>query len=522
MAISSIHFASGHSGYFDHNSRESHTNNAIFSDEENYCSATKSEAFEVFKNELKSRTEAYENRTGQKLQKNTQTHISAIFNFNKDTTPEQAHKVCEYLEKVLDTKVVQLAMHRDEGHIIEDDTEDMHDALKVDNAIKNYHGHIEMLGLDSQGHSIRKKLDKPMLREIQTEVAKILGMERGRETSYTKEEYKIITSHMLPKEEYADKKEYNRAFGYFAKELGLYKQKKSKRLDTYEYKEMAKQRAEAVKELQKELENAKSQIQDLKNDNTTLKKSNSTMKGQNTKLKNENTKLKELNKKLEEDIKKLNNELRETLKELGALRPQYAQLEALNKELKEDLKNKVLNHEKVVKSYQDLEKNLREELTKKDEKINDLEVENKDLKSALEALKYQLDLKEKRSQSYFGLNKELKEEIVALKAQIDSLEAQNDTLTDKVIDLEEKIDLKANMDTMDMKKASFLDDIVKKYEAGTQEREQSSHLDKRKEIKDERFLAQKQRLLDKLKEVDNQKEQEQEAPVKKRNYGRER
>ena len=82
MAISSIHFAAGHSGYFDHNSRESHTNNAIFSDEENYCSATKSEAFEVFKNELKSRTEAYEKRTGQKLQKNTQTHISAIFNFN--------------------------------------------------------------------------------------------------------------------------------------------------------------------------------------------------------------------------------------------------------------------------------------------------------------------------------------------------------------------------------------------------------------------------------------------------------
>ena len=47
MAISSIHFASGHAGYFSHNSREAHTNNAIFSDEENYCSATKSEAFEV-------------------------------------------------------------------------------------------------------------------------------------------------------------------------------------------------------------------------------------------------------------------------------------------------------------------------------------------------------------------------------------------------------------------------------------------------------------------------------------------
>ena len=144
------------------------------------------------------------------------------------------------------------------------------------------------------------------------------------------------------------------------------------------------------------------------------------------------------------------------------------------------------------------------------------------MKQMFVALKYNLEIKEKRNQSYFGLKKELKEEIIALKSQINALEEQKEDLEEKVIDLEEKIDLKANMDTMDMKKASFLDDIVKKYEAGTQEREQSSHLDKRKEIKDERFLAQKQRLLDKLKEVDNQKEQEQEAPVKKRNYGRER
>ena len=68
MAISSIHFASGHSGYFSHNSREAHTNNAIFSDEENYCSTSKDEAFQIYREELKIRSEAYEKRTGQKLQ----------------------------------------------------------------------------------------------------------------------------------------------------------------------------------------------------------------------------------------------------------------------------------------------------------------------------------------------------------------------------------------------------------------------------------------------------------------------
>ena len=77
-----------------------------------------------------------------------------------------------------------------------------------------------MLGLDSKGYSIRKKLDKPMLREIQTEVAKILEMERGKFTSYSKEEYQKITNELKPQNEYADKKEYNKAFTEKAKELG--------------------------------------------------------------------------------------------------------------------------------------------------------------------------------------------------------------------------------------------------------------------------------------------------------------
>ena len=349
MAISSIHFASGGSGYFSHNSRESETNNVIFNDEENYCSTSKDEAFKMYREELKIRSEAYQERTGQKLQKNATTHISAIFNFNKDTTPEQAHKVGEYLEKLLDTKVLQLAMHRDEGHIIESDSEDIHNGINVNTAIKNYHGHIELMGLDSQGNSIRRKLDKPMLREIQTEVAKILEMERGKFTSYSKEEYQKITNELKPQNEYADKKEYNKAFTEKAKELGLAKERKSKRLDTYEYKEMAKQRGEAVKELQKEY--AK-----LKEENQALKEENKDLKSDNEALKVENQDLKFSKKELENQIKDLSKNLRETLKELEASRPHYAELENLNKELKEELKNNALNHEKVIKSYEDLEK----------------------------------------------------------------------------------------------------------------------------------------------------------------------
>ena len=362
MAISSIHFAPGHSGYFDHNSREAHTNNAIFKDEKNYCSANKKEAFEIFNKELKLRTEAYleNHQNRKKLHSKTITHLSAIFNFNKDTTVEQAQAVCDYLENKLDTKVVQLAMHRDEGHIIEADNEDMHDSIKV----KNYHGHIEMLGLDSKGNSIRRKLDKPMLREIQTDVANILGMERGRVTSYTKEEYEKIFSYMLPKEEYATRREYNRAFGYFAKELGLYKPKKSKRLDTYEYKEMAKQRGEAVKEIQKDLK-------------------------------------KELAKA--KDLQEINKELRAELKEAAATREDYAKLEQLNKELKEKIKEKDLTIDELNLKIDEYKQN---KAPKTNESIlNDKSIPEKEKEV----------LKQFTSDLTISMQNEIKKEIVTVK-----------------------------------------------------------------------------------------------------------
>lgn len=521
MAISSIHFASGGSGYFSHNSRESETNNVIFNDEENYCSTSKDEAFKMYREELKIRSEAYQERTGQKLQKNATTHISAIFNFNKDTTPEQAHKVAEYLENLLDTKVLQLAMHRDEGHIIEADSEDIHNGINVNTAIKNYHGHIELMGLDSQGNSIRRKLDKPMLREIQTEVAKILEMERGKFTSYSKEEYQKITNELKPQNEYADKKEYNKAFTEKAKELGLSKERKSKRLDTYEYKEMAKQRGEAVKELQKEIIKLKEENKDLKIDNETLKIDNEA--------------LKHSKKELEEEIKNLSKNLREALKELEASRPQYAQLDQLNKELREELKNNALKHENILKSYEDLEKNLKEELTKKDEKIDNLAAENKDLKSELEALKFNLEIKEKRSNSYFGLNEELKSEIKSLKEQINTLEEQKEDLEEKVIDLEEKIASRANTDDFDFEELQTRI-TASRDKAEAPEKSDSSSFNKIKKVQEESKSSSIERYNDlkayvksinlsaKFAEIDKKVELEQsnEAPAKKQSKGRER
>lgn len=448
MAISSIHFAAGHSGYFDHNSREAETNNAIFKDEKNYCSANKKEAFELFKKELALRTEAYTERTGQKLQKSTTTHLSAIFNFNKDTTVEQAQKVCEYLEKKLDTKIVQLAMHRDEGHIIEVESQELHEKIEI----KNYHGHIEMLGLDSNGNSIRRKLDKPTLRQIQTDVANILGMERGRETSYTKEEYKIITSHMLPENEYATKRDYNRAFGYFAKELGLYKSKKAKRLDTYEYKEMMKQKSEAVKELEKEL-------------NKELASS--------------------------KDLQEINKQLREELKEAGASREDYAKLEQLNRELKEQLKKKDLTINELNLKIDEYKQNKAPKTNEND--LNSKPIHHRELEQNI-ALKDDLDQ---------VLNKSITNKNLTVKTGLFGTEKQNFDILDSKHNLRTSIVsifTKSINDLYELAKEKakkFYEDIIKEKDKTIEKQENEIHQLKNKIYSRDRKISDLKKEIEK-------------------------
>ena len=44
---------------------------------------------------------------------------------------------------------------------------------------KNYHAHIEMMGLDSDGNAIRQKMNRFVLSNLQDFTAQTLNMERG-------------------------------------------------------------------------------------------------------------------------------------------------------------------------------------------------------------------------------------------------------------------------------------------------------------------------------------------------------
>jgi len=227
-AISSIHFGPGKLLSTKHNDRTQKTINSIFNDEKNECSCSGNEAIKKYYAFLKLRIESYTNETGKKLCKNTITHFSAIVNTKKTTTMKDLYKLSFYLKKELGTAVFQIAIHKDEGHV------------KDGVNIKNYHAHIEMMGIDEKGFSIRRKLTRGMLSKIQDNTAKILNMQRG--NNYAEE-----------------------------------KKKRPKRLGTYEYKEYKRREEITVQALKQEhrveLDNLKSKLSKSTEDNQSFKKS---------------------------------------------------------------------------------------------------------------------------------------------------------------------------------------------------------------------------------------------------------
>lgn len=227
-SITLKHFQDVQVHHFLHNSREKPTSNSIFSTEKNYTNVNGHTAIKQFWNEFNKRSKIYTNRTGKKLPKNTIKHISGIFNIDENTTKEQIENVIKYLEESLDTKVIQYSIHYDEGHIDEKGNKKI-----------NYHVHLEMLGLDSEGRSVRKKITRQYLRDLQTKVAEILGMERGQDVRKTKR-----------------------------KRLDTYEYKKHKQLLDQELKEknkiinQLKKENEELKEKLKELEPTKEQLKE--------------------------------------------------------------------------------------------------------------------------------------------------------------------------------------------------------------------------------------------------------------------
>ena len=165
MALSSINFqkSSGHS--YKHNFRYDKPNYLLKENDwlgndywENGLSAK-----EIFENELSKA-----HRRGGRIPKFENSHWEAVLNLNKEHTLDDVKKVADYLENKLNITCATIAVHRDEGYYD-----------KNGKACYNFHAHLTFVTYKNNQQNWRQEKVRNKLREIQTEIAEILKMERG-------------------------------------------------------------------------------------------------------------------------------------------------------------------------------------------------------------------------------------------------------------------------------------------------------------------------------------------------------
>ena len=96
---------------------------------------------------------------------------SAVCNIKETTTMQDLENLAKHFQDKYGFQCYQIAIHRDEGHIDEQGKPQI-----------NHHAHLEFVTLDKNtGKNLyrREYITPKTLRQMQTEVAQILGMERG-------------------------------------------------------------------------------------------------------------------------------------------------------------------------------------------------------------------------------------------------------------------------------------------------------------------------------------------------------
>lgn len=429
MANSSIHIQGGSGGSVTHNSRETFSYSVVFKDEHNELWNDSKEAFKIYRDELNIRSQAYTERTGQKLQKNVLTQLSAVVNLEQHHTLKDLEPIKKHLEKTFDTKVFQMSIHRDEGKLTNKQDENIKlvsgedfflnakdNKLYFDkqfkkeinmedwNIEKNYHAHIEFMGLDSLGNGIKRNyMNIRTLSNIQTFVAKDLNMQRGNQSVIIKENGEM-------ERDFSNRK---------------------KRQDTHPFKQNKKVENDAYLKASKELLATKKDLQDA------------------------------------------NNQLRTFMKENGALRTDFAQLEQAKKELEEKLKAKELTIEEMESKFKELEslvfskkvyKETKEKVPFK-EVAEHYESKNKEVNAKIEEVAEVLQSPKDLTFFEWIKNKfqELKEKIFKLENENEKLKNENLNLKERVNSLiDEKCELLKELGEPTKVKNDFKEEIHQK------------------------------------------------------------
>lgn len=369
--ISSINFKKSIAINTEHNDRTLAPSYLIDTEKGAECNLNAEQARALKNQIIKEAIQKYTENTRQKFQAKS-FEWSAVVNIKPDTTMQDLENLAKHFNDKYGFQCYQIAIHRDEGH------KNTKGEIEI-----NQHAHMEFITLDKETGKQNFKMrdfSKQKMREIQTEVAEILQMERGKDKRLTG------TKRIEPRK-YAQLKEQEKA---------AIKETKIK---------VAKQ----IKELKTELEAVKLSKKEIKEQFEAFRKENI---GQGL--------AKEFFQKLSEDKKKLLAEPTCTQEQLDAY---FIELRESNTTKEKRLfgEKKVIDYEKIIQEQQ--------------QTISDLNAKNDNLKQiankSIEFIdqKVKIDLNAKfdllKQQNEIYLNEQLENERKKLKkAQLEAEQKQ--------------------------------------------------------------------------------------------------
>ena len=174
--ISSINFKKSIAINTEHNDRTLAPSYLIDTEKGAECNLNAEQARALKNQIIKEAIQKYTENTRQKFQAKS-FEWSAVVNIKPDTTMQDLENLAKHFNDKYGFQCYQIAIHRDEGH-------------KDENGEKqiNQHAHMEFITLDKETGKQNFKMrdfSRQKMREIQTEVAEILQMERGKDKRLT-------------------------------------------------------------------------------------------------------------------------------------------------------------------------------------------------------------------------------------------------------------------------------------------------------------------------------------------------
>lgn len=174
--ISSINFKKSIPINTEHNDRTLAPNYLIDKEKGAECNRNAEQARALKNQIIKEAIQKYTENTRQKFQAKS-FEWSAVVNIKPDTTMQDLENLAKHFNDKYGFQCYQIAIHRDEGH------KNTQGEIEI-----NQHAHMEFITLDKETGKQNFKMrdfSKQKMREIQTEVAEILQMERGKDKRLT-------------------------------------------------------------------------------------------------------------------------------------------------------------------------------------------------------------------------------------------------------------------------------------------------------------------------------------------------